>query len=180
MILIGDPNVLQKDRNWYDMLKHLSKLNVMIGTEFVLSATRPPSSIEAENISTEAIHSVPIPTKHIPITASIRSVPIATEPIRIVPKPTEAFRSVPIPTKHIIPITEIIRSVPIPTEPIWTVPIPTEPSRSVPVPTDYEYFHRRLVLSSDNVSNLILPHEQISQFHIPLIIKSHFTYQFRY
>lgn len=47
MILIGDPNVLQKDQNWYDVLESLLKMRVMIGNRFHLSATRPeelPSS----------------------------------------------------------------------------------------------------------------------------------------
>lgn len=52
MIIIGDPNVLQKDRNWYDVLKRLSQLNVMIGTKFELSAIRPSLQTKRENTGT--------------------------------------------------------------------------------------------------------------------------------
>lgn len=38
MILIGNPNVLQKDRNWYAVLERLTKLRVMTGERFVLSS----------------------------------------------------------------------------------------------------------------------------------------------
>lgn len=44
MIIIGDPNVLQKDRNWYAVLERLINLNVVTGPKFVLSSKRPSSS----------------------------------------------------------------------------------------------------------------------------------------
>lgn len=40
MILVGNPNVLQKDRNWYDVLKRLTKLGVVTGERFVLYSKR--------------------------------------------------------------------------------------------------------------------------------------------
>lgn len=49
MILIGDPNLLQKDRNWYDVLKRLSMLHVTIGERFMLTSTRPPSKTHQRN-----------------------------------------------------------------------------------------------------------------------------------
>lgn len=52
MILIGDPNVLQKDQYWYDLLKRLSSLKVMIGKSFVLSERRPLSKNQIENNGT--------------------------------------------------------------------------------------------------------------------------------
>lgn len=44
MILIGNPNVLQKDRNWYAVLERLTKLRVMTGEVFVLPPKRSPLS----------------------------------------------------------------------------------------------------------------------------------------
>lgn len=35
MIIIGDPNVLQKDRNWYAVLERLINLNVVTGPKLV-------------------------------------------------------------------------------------------------------------------------------------------------
>lgn len=142
MILIGDPNVLQKDQNWYDVLKHLSKLNVMIGTDFVLSARRPPSSNEAENTTTAPIPIVP------PRRRSFRSVHNPTVPICPVPIPTEPTRPVPVPRRS-------FRSAPTSAESVSNI---TVPSRPVPDPIDFESFRRRLAISTTNVSNLILPH----------------------
>lgn len=48
MILIGDPNVLQKDQHWYDVLKRLSSLKVIIGAPFVLSKRRPMSTNQSQ------------------------------------------------------------------------------------------------------------------------------------
>lgn len=52
MIIIGDPNVLQKDQNWYDVLKRLSNLNVMIGAPFVLRRPRSTNGNENNGITT--------------------------------------------------------------------------------------------------------------------------------
>lgn len=46
MILVGNPNVLQKDRNWYAVLERLQRLQVIIGSRFVLAAKRPAVSSE--------------------------------------------------------------------------------------------------------------------------------------
>lgn len=46
MIFVGDPNVLQKDRNWYAVLERLSMLQVIVGSRFVLSSERPALSSE--------------------------------------------------------------------------------------------------------------------------------------
>lgn len=145
MILIGDPNVLQKDANWYDVLKHLSKLNVMIGTEFVMSARRPPSSIEAENTCT-----VPNPKDTIH-TGHIRPISIPTYHIRPVPSPIDTIRPVPIIPRQSISSVPISKaSVTTPTVPIprqsfrsgitlshiskASVPSPTDPISPVPIP----------------------------------------------
>lgn len=47
MIIIGDPNVLQKGRHWYAVLERLTLLNVFTGPRFVLS-TEVPSESEDE------------------------------------------------------------------------------------------------------------------------------------
>lgn len=61
MIFIGNPNVLQKDRNWYAVLERLTMLQVIIGSRFVLAAERPAlssdgiSSGNGRNMSDEDI-----------------------------------------------------------------------------------------------------------------------------
>lgn len=58
MILVGDPNILQKDRNWFDVLERLTNLRVMTGQRFVLSSERPSlldEDVDNGNVSKEDI-----------------------------------------------------------------------------------------------------------------------------
>lgn len=58
MILVGDPNILQKDRNWFDVLERLTNLRVMTGQRFVLSSERPSlldEDVDNGNVSEEDI-----------------------------------------------------------------------------------------------------------------------------
>lgn len=50
LIVIGDPNVLQKDKHWHQMLVHLRKLNVVIGEPFRMENVRKGLDVKIPTI----------------------------------------------------------------------------------------------------------------------------------